>query len=127
MSGTNSPLSAFALAALVVLAIAIMHFRGSTIIAGWSILKMICGAAMLIPLGSVLIAIAVWIVSTAGANWLAVLAALWFAYTGLNVIFGALAGFTGSGPSMIDTGEGATTATRAELRQARLLRRSLDV
>jgi hypothetical protein len=97
----------------------------SHIVATWSLLKKLCGAAFLIPYGVLLVVGAAWIVWNAGGHWLAIGASAWLGYKGVNTIIGTLAGVAGNGgPGIIDTQMGATQATRIELRRAGLLKRN---
>jgi hypothetical protein len=97
----------------------------SHVVAIWSLLKRLCGAAFLIPYGVLLVVGAAWIVWNASGHWLAIGVSAWLGYKGADAIIGALAGVAGNGePGIIDTQMGATQATRIELRRAGLLKRN---
>jgi hypothetical protein len=96
----------------------------SHLVAMWSLLKRLCGAAFFIPCGVLLVVGAAWIVWNASGNWLAIGVSAWLGYKGVNTIIGTLAGVAGNGgPGISDTQMGATQATRNELRRAGLIKR----
>lgn len=95
----------------------------SNFVAAWGLLKKLFGAAILIPFGLAQIVIAVWLVGAVGESWIAIAAAAWLGYEGLNTVIAVLSGFVGGGgPGMSDTAGGATLATRSELRRNGLIK-----
>jgi hypothetical protein len=106
---------------LVLIAIIVTSGILSAMVAAWGVIAMTLKALFYVPWGLLLVGIGVAIVSRWGGplGWLI---GLWFVYTGGNCLFSSLAGFA-TVPPMSDTGDGATTATRAALRRAGLLKR----
>jgi hypothetical protein len=106
---------------LAALAIIVTSGIAATMVAAWGVIAMILKALFYVPWGILLIGIGVVIIWQWGGllGWLI---GGWLVYTGGNCLFGSLAGFV-TVPSCSDTTDGATTATRAQLRRAGLLKR----
>lgn len=94
---------------------------GAAMVATWGVIAMILKALLYVPWGLLLIGIGLAIVWRWGGllGWVI---GGWLVYTGGNCLFGSLGGFVPV-PPLSDTGDGATTATRAALRRAGLLKR----
>jgi hypothetical protein len=137
-------MSNHAQAALIVLALASLVFVlvrtgiANVIFTVWCMVAMIVRAIAFIALGLLCLFIAYWIATHIrdnwldlflagyfrwdGGNWLIPLLAGFLVWQGANCIFSALGNFV-TGPSRDSTTDGATTATRAALRRAGLIRR----
>jgi hypothetical protein len=68
------------------------------LVEGWSTIALLAQAAVKIPCGLALFALAGWIVWKAGDLLLADLLAAWVAYHGGRLTFGSLEGFVGRAP-----------------------------
>lgn len=108
---------------IVLATIAIIATSGiaAALVAAWGVIALTLKALLCMPWGLLLIGIGAAIVWRWGGplGWLI---GVWLIYMGGNCLFGSLAGFV-TVPPISDTGGGATTATRAALRRAGLLKR----
>jgi hypothetical protein len=108
---------------LVLAALGIIAASGiaSALVAAWGVIAMTLKAMLYVPWGLLLMGIGAAIIWRWGGllGWLI---GGWLIYAGGNCVFGSLAGFV-TVPPISDTGDGATTATRAALRRAGLLKR----
>jgi hypothetical protein len=68
------------------------------LVGGWSIIALLAQAAVKIPCGLALFALAGWIAWKAGDLLLADVFAAWVAYHGGRLTFGSLEGFVGGAP-----------------------------
>ena len=91
------------------------------VIQAWFFVAMVARAAVYVPLGLLLLALAFVVARASGGNWFFLLIAAWIGYHGGNFVFGSLAGFAGA-PKSDEPGR-AATATSGALRRRRLLRR----
>jgi hypothetical protein len=120
MNSTGEPFSLLALLAVVALAILVVRSGiGGMVISAWCTTAMILRAIVHVPWGLFLLTIGFAIVLNSEGNIILLVIGGLFVFNGGNYLFGSLGGFF-TGPT--GKNEGATTATRADLRRSRLVK-----
>jgi hypothetical protein len=120
MNNTGGALNILVLLALVALPILVVRSGiGGMVISAWCTTAMILRVIVHVPWGLLLLAIGFVVLWESGGNIIALLIGGWFVFKGGNYLFGSLGGvFT----EPTGKNEGATTATRADLRRSGLVK-----